>query len=355
MTNKRCFLVTAYCDTPIKKKTLEDTLKNISRYNTDIILFSHYPIEKHIQELTDYSIYDYSNPILGNENGRSMVNWRRWRIAGELAYKINTHAVDYGYAAVQQIKRGLLFANNVGYDEAFVLNYDLVIEDKMIVDFDKELKTYDSIILEYTGKREGVIESAMYMAWFGLKIKPFIDNIKSITREGYSLEIGEKIAEEYLYSKFKNDNSKIIPNLEWEGPDKKKPFIKTDIVMEGNILDKFEKDDYYWFVGHEIVHVNGDIVYTNKKILILWAFTIDVDVEIYLKGELIHKSIVYPYDGEYAHSANHIIYFPMDHLQFNKYVEEDLIKIVINDWEIPRELLILNAISSIEIAYNYED
>ena len=195
----------------------------------------------------------------------------------------------------------------------------------------------------------------MYMAWFGLKIKPFIDNIKSITREGYSLEIGEKIAEEYLYSKFKNDNSKIIPNLEWEGPDKKNPFIKTDIVMEGNILDKFEKDDYYWFVGHEIVHVNGDIVYTNKKILILWAFTIDVDVEIYLKGELIHKSIVYPYDGEYAHSANHIIYFPMDHLQFNKYVEEDLIKIVINDWEIPRELLILNAISSIEIAYNYEE
>ena len=45
----------------------------------------------------------------------------------------------------------------------------------------------------------------------------------------------------------------------------------------------------------------------------------------------------------------------MDHLQFNKYVEEDLIKIVINDWEIPRELLILNAISSIEIAYNYEE
>ena len=356
MTNKRCFLVTAYCDTTEKKIELENTLKRLQKYDTDIILFSHYPIHKSINKLTNYSIYDYSNPILGPKNGRSMVNWRRWRIAGELALKINTHAVDYGYAAIQQIKRGLLFASNLGYDEAFVLNYDLVVEDQMIEDFNEDLKTHDSIILEYTGERAGVNIDAMYMAWFGLKIKPFIDNINSITKEHYTLEIGETIAEEYLFRFFVNENSKIVPTIEWEGPDRVNGWIKTSVVMEGNILDKFQKDDYYWFIGHEIVHVNGDIAYTDKKILLLWQMTIDLNVEIYLKGELIHKSIVYPYDGEHgSFSSNHMIYFPIDHLQFNKYVEDDLIKVVINNWEIPRELLILNAISSVELAYNYED
>ena len=278
-----------------------------------------------------------------------MVNWRRWRIAGELAFKMNTHAVDYGYAAIQQIKRGLLFASNLGYDEAFVLNYDLIIEDKMINDFDEALKTADSIILEYTGDRTGVVASAMYMAWFGLKIEPFIDKINSINKEDYAIEIGEMIAEEFLFSKFVNENSKIIPTKEWEGPDKINGWIKTSIVMEGNILNKFQGDGFQWFVGH-------DIVYTDKKILLLWDFMIDLNVEIYLKDELIHKSVAYPYEGEYGSgSVNQIIYFPFDHFKFNEYAKQGLVKIVINNWEIPNELLILNVISSLELAYNYED
>ena len=42
---KECFLVTAYCDTDLKKKVLKDTLQKLIQYNKDIILFSHYPVE----------------------------------------------------------------------------------------------------------------------------------------------------------------------------------------------------------------------------------------------------------------------------------------------------------------------
>ena len=93
-----------------------------------------------------------------------------------------------------------------------------------------------------------------------------------------------------------------------------------------------------------------------KKILLLWDFMIDLNVEIYLKDELIHKSVAYPYEGEYGSgSVNQIIYFPFDHFKFNEYAKQGLVKIVINNWEIPNELLILNVISSLELAYNYED
>ena len=63
MKNKRCFLVTAYCNDSVKKKALKDTLTHLRKYNTDIILFSHYPIDEDVYDLTEYSIYDYSNPI----------------------------------------------------------------------------------------------------------------------------------------------------------------------------------------------------------------------------------------------------------------------------------------------------
>ena len=48
----------------------------------------------------------------------------------------------------------------------------------------------------------------------------------------------------------------------------------------------------------------------------------------------------------------HIIYLPIEHDEFKK--DPNIIKVVINNWEIPREMLILNRISSLEIAYNEE-
>ena len=60
-------------------------------------------------------------------------------------------------------------------------------------------------------------------------------------------------------------------------------------------------------------------------------------------------------DFEKLSNLDGCIVFFISPRKFNKYVEDDLIKVVINNWEIPRELLILNAISSVELAYNYED
>jgi len=342
MTNKRCFLVTAYCNNPTKKKALNDTLKNLKKYDTDIILFSHYPIEEDTYHLTDYSIYDYSNPVFNNHilpggGSRSMVNWSKF-IKNGIPFKINTHAVDYGYAAAQQIKRGILFAYENGYEEVFVLNYDLEVYDKMVDDFDKLMLEYDSILPIY-GSDKG-----LYMAWFALKIKPYLNNIKDISKEDYVKSIGEGIVEEYLYSKLNGKNSKPIPRIEWEGPDPFNSKIRTTIVMEGNIMDRFSEEDFNWFIGHELLYIKNKRKDTNKQLLMLWGMNKDLDVEIFIKNKLINKSFI-PKESEY-----HIIYLPINHQQFSKRPED--VKVVIDGWEIPKDLLILNRISSIEIAHN---
>ena len=337
MENKqRCFLVTAYCNTPVKQKALNDTLRNLKKYNTDIILFSHYPIEKEVYDLTEYSIYDYSNPIYENDGARSMVNWSK-KIINNIPFKFNTHALDYGYAAAQQIKRGLLFAHELGYEEAFVLNYDLEVYDKMVDDFDELISKHDSVLPMF-GSSKG-----MYMAWFALKIKPFLNNLKSISKEDYMKFIGEGIVEEYLYSKLKGKNSKSIPRLEWEGPDPLNGIIKTTIVMEGNVTDRFKGEDYEWFIGHEVLYIRGERKDTNKQLLTLWNINTDLDIEIWIEKKLFLKSTI-PKESTY-----HIIQLPINHSQFIKY--HKFIKIVINGWEIPTNLLTLNLISSIEIGF----
>ena len=211
----------------------------------------------------------------------------------------------------------------------------------MVVDFDEWLLTYDSIIPVYGG------EKGLYMAWFALKIKPFIKKIKSITREEYSNTIDENIVEEYMYSKFKNNNSKVIPTLEWEGPNPRDGWIKTSMVMEGNILPRFQEKEFTWFVGHEILHIKDEIVGTDKKILLLWQIKKDLNIEVYLKNQIIHKSTAYK---KYNYQ---LIYLPIEHLEFNSCVKKDELRVVIDGWEIPKELLILNSISSIEVAYSY--
>lgn len=331
--------MTAYCNTPEKQEALKNTIINIKKYNIDIILFSHYPIKEDIQPLVRYSIYDYSNPI-SNIKDKSMINWKKLNKFRKktIPFKLNTLAVDYGYAAAQQFKRGLLFANQMDYDEVIVLNYDLEVTDKMLKDFDNNLINYDNIILKY-----GNDDASMYMAWFALKLKPFIKNIKSINYTDYIKT--EVIVENYLFQKFNSVNSLIIPRKKWEGENPNEPKIKTSIVMEGDIWAKYNKSEFKWFIGQEKIWFDNDpeVRGTNKVILFLWDILKDLDIKIFINDKLIHKSLVYK-KLDYQ-----LIYIPILYDELNN--PSLRLKIFVNDWEIPEEIIKLSVNSAIEIAY----
>lgn len=351
-----CFLVTAYCNTPEKKEVLKQTLQDISKYNIDVILFSHYPIEEDTLELTNHSIYDFSNPMVDFKD-RSMIKWVKLNeyVSNPIPYKINTLQVDYGYAAAQQWKRGLTYAYDLGYKEAFILNYDLEVTDKMVDDFKSQLLNYDNIILDYANKKEG---KELYMAWHALKLEPFIENIKNINYQDYIQTTEESIVETYLYDKLYSENSLIIPRKEWEGPNRMNPIIKTKIVLEGRLLDQYYRDEgYHWFIGQEKIWLQDDphIRGTDKMVLFLFNLAKNLEVEMYLGDNLIHKSIVRK-QLEYQ-----LIYLPIAFSEIEKYIgklknlkyipSHNGLKIFINGWEIPKELLKLSLISAIEIAY----
>tara|TARA_Y100000592_G_scaffold36193_1_gene57403 strand:+ start:4203 stop:5306 length:1104 start_codon:yes stop_codon:yes gene_type:complete len=346
---KDCFLVTAYCDTDEKKEVLKETLSRLNRslvFKKDIILFSHYPVEEDIISLTDYTIFDYSNPIMDLEHS-STIHWKKYKY-----YKINTLYLDYGYAAVQQWKRGLTYAYNLGYDAAYVLNYDLDVTNELIRTTERDLKYYCNVILDY-GKVKmndgGQYKPALHMSFFALRLRGFLNQIMSINYNDYYQKSSFGITENYMFEKFHHKNSLIYPYKNWK--DKVKTLIKMDTDF---IKHYYIRDGYKWIMGEEKIWVKNKEIGTNKCILFLFDIEKDLDVKISIDNKIIHSSIV-PSKLQY-----HLIYLPFKYDEVKNYIGEyknnkfydsnKKLKISINNLDIPRELIKLTPISAIEVA-----
>lgn len=124
----RCYLITAYCDSENKINALKNCINNLRKLNVkDICVYSHYPLNSDVQEKVEYAIYDYSNPVL--RYPESSMNY--WRVYKE--FKMSIDFQNIGYAVLNQWKRGMDFLKILGYDEVFILNYDVII-DKFLND-----------------------------------------------------------------------------------------------------------------------------------------------------------------------------------------------------------------------------
>jgi hypothetical protein len=123
---KNCFLITSYCDTTQKIEILNECIDNLKFIsNNDICLHAHYPLDYNIQKQLNYYLYDSSNPVL--KYPEKYITW--WRTFGNLT--LNIYKEDYGYAVLQQWKRGFDFLKNL-YDNIIILNYDVNITKRLL-------------------------------------------------------------------------------------------------------------------------------------------------------------------------------------------------------------------------------
>ena len=107
----------SYCNTKEKLQALENSITHAKALGLDVLVFGRYPIPESTQRMCDYWIYDKSNPIL---HDRALNHW----FIAEDKYLSNWF-MDYGYAALEQITKCLGFANNLDYEVAYWLVYDV--------------------------------------------------------------------------------------------------------------------------------------------------------------------------------------------------------------------------------------
>jgi len=339
MKNKECFLVTAYCNTEEKKQVLLNTLNSLKRYNKEIILFSHFPITEEENLLTNYSVYDYSNPMIDINEG-SILHWKMVE-----NYRLCTLYVDYGYAAVQQWKRGLLFANMLEFEKVYVLNYDLNVTDDLVYLSEKGLMNHKSVLLDYDLPQS---ERSAHMSWAAIKPLHFANNILEINYQDYLKTAHGRIPEGYIFNKFNSDETQLILPDQWQ------PIATTLISMgdKGFVEEYYTGDGFKWILGQEKIYNQGEETLTNKTVLFFWDIEKELDVEVFIDGKAIPLRDIKTTDRTLQ------IYVPIPSNEMENYVGkfinntfeyvEDRLRITINGLEIDKELLRLSTISAIE-------
>lgn len=136
-------IIGSFSNTQEKLTLLEECIQECKKNDLDVLVYGRYPIPKSTQELCNFYIFDKSNPVL---EGRLMDFWNV--SFGKKTHKLNN---DYGFAAVEQIVKGLGFVNSLNYESAYWINYDVDMTDfeKFKQLWHEKRKKYNSIGYEF--------------------------------------------------------------------------------------------------------------------------------------------------------------------------------------------------------------
>lgn len=282
---KTCFIITTYCDTQEKLNSLTDTVNRIAPYGYDIILYNHYPIHGDVLNNINFSIYDKSNPVIWNMQHRAMTLWTK---VINTPYKLTRNMPDYGYAVAQQWKRSLEFVYNMGYERAYIINYDAKFSDSFFKRANDYLNTNQCFAIEYG-------QNSIYLAFFGVNLSEnFVKKFNVVSESHYISTVGNYVAEGYIYSLISEYISRVHTFSEFENTD-----ITSDITIA--VIDKFYIGDGYRVTAGLEKFVFGDQTPNYNRLAIL-VYDIDKDIHISVEYDnsiimelTIHRDMNYMY------------------------------------------------------------
>jgi glycosyltransferase involved in cell wall biosynthesis len=104
-------------------KTTEECVKAIKQTGRKIILTSHIPVSKKLQELVDYCIYDKNNILTKHTfYNRTWFDYSSWRV--DLSLNSENNDVYHGPAVYSNYYNGIALAEKLGIKKVYLLNYD---------------------------------------------------------------------------------------------------------------------------------------------------------------------------------------------------------------------------------------
>lgn len=274
----------SYCNTKEKLTTLEKSITDAKALGLDVLVFGRYPIPESTQRMCDYWIYDKSNPILEDRN------LEHWLLHS--GKRISNWFQDYGYAALEQITKCLGFANNLEYDIAYWLVYDVDLThfSEFRTLCQDKLNTYDAVCHSFYpisyGPAKGISGTSV-----GFKIRESYTRLKGIMTKTFYRDLISRrdqfISEDFMEECFRVSelNYFLMP----EKPNLPATLTSTGVRKHGDVPFEFVKCREYFlscFIGrdtdkdqqvvylfnilkpikHVILQVNDDVVFEEDVI-----------------------------------------------------------------------------------------
>jgi len=125
------YLVLAYPDTAVKEDITHGCIDSIKKSNKKIILASHHPVSKDIQNKIDYFIYDSYNPLIQH----SLYNFY-WSEIPDGKVEINLDKLqkkdnlNQSLTVLNNIENAIRFANKIGFKNVISISYDFIFSDE---------------------------------------------------------------------------------------------------------------------------------------------------------------------------------------------------------------------------------
>jgi hypothetical protein len=300
---KECFLFTSYSDTSLKLKTSIDNLKKLSKLETDICIYSHYPITNAEQELSNFSIYDKDNPIPPIDT-KASVFWNRYK-----NIRMDYYLPVIDYAIILQWVRGIKFLLDMGYELIHVITYDIELSKDV---FDEYLKIIDGKSTFFKCNEKYPIQTYLFTV-----DKSVGDLIVNITYDDYTKST-ESFGEHFLYEylrKFRIDSLQFIDYSKWEHIEEL--LLASQITMTGDdVFSQFNMNtcrfilgDYGGMVGVLVYNVVEDTYFT----VFGQSYKVSVDGDIFVKTNIPFSS-----DMDYSDSIQ-LNNIPIPQNYFEKY------------------------------------
>jgi len=128
--DKNIYLVLTYPDTETKAYITVQCIEALKKLGKKIILASHYPVIKEIQEMADYYIYDAYNPLI--EHTLYTHYWNTIDL-GKIDIWLNKlqkkDKLNQSLTVLNNIENAVRFAKHAGYDNLISVSYDFILSE----------------------------------------------------------------------------------------------------------------------------------------------------------------------------------------------------------------------------------
>lgn len=124
---RKIALISTYCDTNEKIEILKDNISILKKIGIDTMVISPIVLPQDIIELSDFVFFTKENPLLIWPE-RDFTFWKTIPY-NDTFIKMHRNIADYGWAALNQVKRLTQIALDYDYDIFYHVIYDLEIDE----------------------------------------------------------------------------------------------------------------------------------------------------------------------------------------------------------------------------------
>ena len=198
-------------------KTTEECIKAIKQTGRKIILTSHIPVSKKLQELVDYCIYDKNNILTKHTfYNRTWFDYGSWRV--DLSLNSENNDVYHGPAVYSNYYNGVALAEKLGIKKVYLLNYDYHLTNFKFLDDVSFILNHKKAYVGIKTEQEGKTVPTYFLATdpkFYLNHFPQIQNAQEYDSLMVEWESESNGLEDLTYCIFQKPKNQIY----WESED----------------------------------------------------------------------------------------------------------------------------------------